>query len=152
PRRDAVDAERSPHPALDDELYRRGEALFGEGRYPEALEAFTRARAARPKPHPFYAYYLACCRARLGMKAEAVADLRLAIEDGWRDLDHLDADDDLSALRGFAPFEAIRSHGWRLSTFDTIEAGASIELDVPSPTAIVAVGAIVDGAAWEGWA
>ncbi len=152
PRPGALDPTRARHPALDDETYRRAEGLFNEGRYPEALEQFERGRTAQSNPHPFYAYYMACCNARCGAREAAVTALRTAIEDGWSDFAHLSVDEDLARLRGMARYESLAAGGRRVTTFDAIEPGAVIEVDAPEPTALVAIGAVVDGSAWEGWA
>lgn len=152
PRPGALDPTRARHPALDDETYRRAEGLFNEGRYQEALEQFERGRAAHANPHPFFAYYMACCNARSGEREAAVTALRTAVEDGWNDFAHLSVDEDLARLRGMARYESLAAGGRRVTTFDAIEPGAVIEVDAPEPTALVAIGAVVDGSAWEGWA
>lgn len=152
PREGAVDPDRAEHPSLEDPVYRDGEAAFGDGRYADARAAFERGRAARPNPHPFYAYYVACCRARLGALDGAVAALREAIRDGWNDFDHLSSDADLAALVGHPGYEAIRTGGVRVRSFETMAAGDTIEIDVPAPASVIAIGAVVDGRAWEGWA
>lgn len=44
-------------------------------------------------------YNAACCFALLGKKDDAFKHLDLAVERGWRDLDHLESDEDLRSLR-----------------------------------------------------
>jgi hypothetical protein len=147
----AVDPDKAPHPAREDERYRRGEALFHEGKFAESRAAFEGAIAALGAPHPNYAYYVACCFAKEGGLDRAVGALREAIRDGWNDWKHLAADDDLAALRGFAPYEAIKAGGRREIALEAVPAGKSIEIDTPEPMAILAIGAFVGDDPWEGW-
>lgn len=44
-------------------------------------------------------YHLACCYALTGKRDDSFKYLGIAFERGWRDLDHLVADDDLASLR-----------------------------------------------------
>src|SRR4029079_4889459 len=90
-----------------DEGYRRGEALFQEGKIVEARSAFEAALAEQAKPHPNYAYFIACCHARTGDLALAVASLEAAIRHGWSDFAFLHGDVDLAALFGTPAFEAL---------------------------------------------
>lgn len=80
----SVDPCTAPHPATNDEKYRQGEELFQAGRIEEACTLFDEARLALETPHPNYAYYVACCRAKLGDRSAAVAALHQALRDGWR--------------------------------------------------------------------
>lgn len=148
----AVDVSTAVHPAGDDELYRQGEALFQAGRFTEARARFEEALAGLRAPHPNYAYYLACCHAKERDLPRAVSALGAAIRDGWTDFDLLGRDDDLAALRGYPPFEALKTGGVREIGLDDVAAGSAIEIDVPGPMALLAIGAIVSGDPWEGWA
>jgi hypothetical protein len=152
PRPDAVDPATAPHPAHEDERYRRAEALFQQGRFAEARGLFEAARASLPAPHPNYAYYVACCRAREGDQERATVALNEAIRDGWNDFALLGADEDLASLRGHPGYEAIRTGGRREIAVDNVTSGQAIEVDVPGPIALLAIGAFVGGSPWEGWA
>lgn len=147
----AIDPATAPHPSHLDEGYRRGEALFGEGKIAEARSAFEAAIAEQATPHPNYAYFLACCHARSGDLTRGITALEAAIRDGWSDFEFLRKDEDLAALRGHPGFEAL-FEGPREITLDEVAAGQVIELDVPGPMALVALGAWIAGEAWEGWA
>jgi hypothetical protein len=147
----AVDPATATHPSHVDEGYRRGEALFNEGKIVEARSAFEAALAEQATPHPNYAYFLACCHARLGDLQRGIASLEAAIRDGWSDLAFLRGDADLAALHGLPSFAAL-FEGPRELALDDVEEGRVIEIDVPGPMALVAIGAWIEGAAWEGWA
>jgi hypothetical protein len=147
----AVDPAKATHPSHVDEGYRRGEALFGEGKIAEARAAFEAALAEQTNPHPNYAYFLGCCHARSGDPIRAIAALEAAIRDGWSDFAFLRNDEDLAALRGHPGFAAL-FEGPREITLDDVRAGQVIEVDVPGPMALIAVGAWIEGEAWEGWA
>ena len=147
----AIDPTTATHPAHVDEGYKRGEALFAEGKIAEALSAFEAALAEQATPHPNYAYFIACCHARGGDVPRGITALEAAIRDGWIDLDFLRKDEDLAALRGHPSYAAL-FEGPREITLDDVAAGQVIELDVPGPMALVALGAWIAGEAWEGWA
>ncbi|MFT3765546.1 MAG: hypothetical protein QM820_08535 [Minicystis sp.] len=150
-RSDAVDPDTATHPAHADDRYRRAEALFMQGRFAEARALFE-AGLTEANPHPNYAYYVACCHARLGDRGRAITALRRAIRDGWKDFAHLAGDDDLAALRGDERYEALKTRGVREIEIEDVRAGQVVEVDVPEPAAILAVGAYVKGEPWEGWA
>ena len=147
----AVDPATATHPALIDEGYKRGETLFGEGKIAEALSAFEAALTEQATPHPNYAYFIACCHARSGDLPRALTALEAAIRDGWIDFEFLRNDEDLAALRGHPSYASL-FEGPREITLDDVTAGQVIELDVPGPMALVALGAWIAGEAWEGWA
>ena len=152
-REGAVDVATAPHPASGDERYRRAEVLCKEGKWEEGLALFQDARAAIEGPaHPNYAYWIACALARLGRSEAACAELDNAIRDGWTDFALLASDEDLASLRGNPVYEARSGGGAMEVVFDDVAAGETIELDVPSPMAVLAIGAFVNGAPWEGWA
>ncbi len=157
PRPGAPSPDTLPHPATQDERYRFGEKLFHDGKFEESRRCFEDALATLQNPHPNYAYYVACCHARLGDKARAMTALRAAVVGGWRDMDLLGSDPDLAALRGYPPYEDMKSGGVRELVFEDLVAGSLIEIDIPAPMAILAVGAFVKKAQgpsdpWEGWA
>jgi hypothetical protein len=151
-RKDAVDLATAPHPAQVDPQYALAEQQFIAGQIAEACQTLLTARERLlPSPHPNYAYFLACCHARLGNLAAARDALRAAIGDGWQDLAHLSADDDLAALRGDPLFESIVRGGVRVID-GSLAADQVLELDVPSPIAVLAIGAYAGGVPWEGHA
>ncbi len=147
----ALDPGAADHPSKEDERYRKGEGLFKDKRFEESLDAFRRGRGEQENPHPFYAYYEACCLAGMGRKGEAVAALDQAVRDGWRDFEHLSGDEDLANLRGEDGFAALLGRGRREVELGDLAAGATVELDVPGPLSVVALGAYVGDAPWEGW-
>lgn len=152
-REGAVDPDGVPHPGIGDERYRRGEELFLAGKLEDALEVFEEARAAvAGAPHPNYAYYIACALARLGRTGPALAALDEALRDGWKDFALLARDEDLTSLRGHPIYEARRTGGLTELSFEDLAAGATIEVDVPPPMALLAIGAYAGGSPWEGWA
>ncbi|MFC1707345.1 redoxin domain-containing protein [Planctomycetota bacterium] len=98
----------------DDARYRE---LFEEGLdqlrardYDASIESFQRLIRMRPdQPRPYY--NIACAYALQGMAPEAVEWLERAIERGFRELDHLDADQDLDLVRRDPAFrEMLRRH------------------------------------------
>ncbi len=152
-REGALDPDVAPHPGRDDDRYIRAEELFKAGKKEAALALFEEARAAISGPaHPNYAYWIACVLARLVRTDAALAALDEALRDGWKDFDLLGRDEDLASLRGHPTYEARRTGGATELVFDDLAPGLPIEVDVPAPMAILAIGAFVDGAPWEGWA
>ncbi|MCU0655650.1 MAG: hypothetical protein MUF64_10285 [Polyangiaceae bacterium] len=151
-RADAPDPATAPHPAHTDGAYARGEKLFHQGQFVEAKALFELTLSSQPVAHPNYAYYVACCHARLGAPALAIASLRLAIEHGWNDWRHLSSDTDLASLRGLPAFEALCTGGYRELSFSSIVPGQRIELPGFLPASLLAIGAFVAGSPWEGWA
>ncbi|MBI4851082.1 MAG: hypothetical protein HY819_04555 [Acidobacteria bacterium] len=152
PRSGAVNPNTATHPANEDEIYRFAEKIFNDGKYAQARVMFEEKRATLSSPHPNYAYYIACCYAREGDCRKAVAALRLAIEDGWIDFAHMINDDDLANLRDYPPYEMLKTGGRKQFNFEMLTSGDVIEIDIPAPTAILAIGAYIEGKAWEGWA
>ena len=146
---DAVDARTAPHPISDYE-YAEAEKLFLAGDIAKSLEIFAAARARRGRIHPNYAYYIACCHARLGAFDAARAALRTAFEDGWVELEHMRNDEDLASLRGDPLFQALLDGPRVVST--QLAADEVLELALPSPVALLAVGAYAGGSPWEGYA
>jgi hypothetical protein len=95
---------------------------------------------------------VACCHAREGDRERGVLALIEAVRDGWSDLALLGADEDLAGLRGHPGYEALRTGGRREIALEDVKAGQAIEVDVPGPIALLAIGAFVGGSPWEGWA
>jgi len=149
PAEDAVNARTAPHPISDYE-YAQAEKLFQAGDFVKSLELFSAARERRGRIHCNYAYYIACCHARLGNADASRAALRLAVEDGWFDMEHLKNDDDMALLRTDPLFKAL-VEGPRVVTA-SLAADQTLELEVPAPVAVLAVGAYAGGMPWEGYA
>lgn len=80
-------------------------AIFAKGDFALALElcvlAFEQTGA------PVHAFNCACCLSRLNRLDEGLAWLSRSIEHGYRDLESLQTDADLAALRGLEGFNAI---------------------------------------------
>lgn len=68
------------------------------GRYRDGLAVDRRLVAMRPRD-PISYYNLACSHSRLKQAARAFAALRRAIELGYRDVEHMQADPDLENIR-----------------------------------------------------
>jgi hypothetical protein len=81
-------------------------AYAGLGRIAESLE-LDKALVAELPESPLARYNLACSLALSGAADDACSELERAIELGYRDVDHLLADDDLVALRGRTRFEEL---------------------------------------------
>jgi tetratricopeptide (TPR) repeat protein len=83
-------------------LFASAMALHKSNQHREALEELTSVVASSPKSRYGIAaaYNAACCHARLGEKSEALDWLEKAVEMGWKDLAHLQKDDDVASLRG----------------------------------------------------
>jgi predicted esterase len=84
---------------LPRELMRRGD---------HARAVVTLAIATEAVPdRPVLWYNLACSRARVGARTEALDALEEAVALGFSDRDHIASDEDLSSLRGEARFQAL---------------------------------------------
>ncbi|MHB2015522.1 MAG: tetratricopeptide repeat protein [Candidatus Xenobia bacterium] len=140
-----------PHPR-NDPYYKRGTELFEAGRFAEARDAFLEGRPWGTRPHPYWAYYVACCYARQGNTDEALIWLRLAVRDGFHERAHMASDTDLALLQDQPAFQALCEGGHVELRRARMGAGESWEIDVPSPAALLAIGAWVTGKPWEGWA
>ncbi len=80
--------------------------LFAQGRYADAeavLGALVRAEPRIGTNH----YNLACALARQGKTDAALASLRAAIENGFRDVGHIAVDPDLASLRDRPDFQRL---------------------------------------------
>ncbi len=147
----AVDVQSAVHPESDP-VYKEAEAKFKEGKFAQACQKFKERRSHFEHPHPYYAYWMACCYARAGQVDEAVKALVQSIYDGWTDFAHMESDDDLSSLRDYEPFQKLLVGGRTEISFSNLKAGDKIEVDVPAPLSLLLLGAIIDGSPWEGWA
>lgn len=81
-------------------------ALHGQERFAEAARLFGDEFHRRPSPS--LAYDAACACARAGRHEEALAWLARAVEAGFSDRGHLDADGDLDAIRQTPAFQDLR--------------------------------------------
>lgn len=73
------------------------------GRHARALEVDSEVVRLNPEDETAH-YNLACSLALLGRIDAALLELERAVELGYGDADHLEADEDLAALRGDARF------------------------------------------------
>ncbi len=93
-------------PEYVDVLRCQGELLTRQGLHAQAL-AIDR-RLAALLPHDCVVQYnLACSLALMGLRREAMAALRCALEAGYDDFDYLEADSDLDALREEPVYQAL---------------------------------------------
>ncbi|MGE0490119.1 MAG: hypothetical protein AB7S38_13005 [Vulcanimicrobiota bacterium] len=107
--------------------------LAGEQRWKAALEAL------RGHFHPAAAALEARCRLARGDRDGAQAAVRRALRGGYRRRDL----EDLSQCLWV---------GQRSMLVKSVQAGQVIELEVPAPMGVVALGAFLDDGPWEGWA
>jgi tetratricopeptide (TPR) repeat protein len=80
--------------------------LYNSGRYREASRAFVRAAVRADNPATAL-YNAACSRALQGHTEAALELLQRAVEEGFTDTGHLDADDDLDSIRDQPRFRQI---------------------------------------------
>ena len=111
-------------------------ALHFLGRDTEAIEWMDKIIANDPEDNGNY-YDQACLYSRMGRKHEAVLALRTAFEKGYRSFAHIEADDDLDAIRGLPEFTGlIEEYKGKLlyvktdhkSTSDTIETVSEVQM------------------------
>jgi arylsulfatase A-like enzyme len=92
----------------DAEVYHRlGHLAFLEKRFPDAELFEAIAGKLAPRYPSEISYDLACALARQGKNALAVAELRKAIELGYRDAKHIASDADLESLRQDPAFKSL---------------------------------------------
>jgi tetratricopeptide (TPR) repeat protein len=88
-----------------------GAALTRAGRHEEALEVDLKtATLLRNEPSAFY--NLACSYSVLNRIDEAIAALKKALDLGYRDINHLMKDEDLTNVRGDARFRELLKRKW----------------------------------------
>lgn len=85
-------------PDYVDVLRSLGDTLSQLGQHGDALEIDRRLARLRPADS-VVRYNLACSLALGGAREEAIRELRAALENGYDDLEHLEADADLDTLR-----------------------------------------------------
>ena len=83
-----------------------GHAYTQRGRFEEGLAVDRRLAELRPED-PIVHYNLACSYSLVGAKAEGLAALERAIALGYDDLEHLEGDRDLDALRAEPRFQEL---------------------------------------------
>jgi arylsulfatase A-like enzyme len=86
--------------------YKLAVALYALGRTEEALGVADRMIAAETG-HPTFLVLRAACRARAGEGGEALAALRQAIEEGYREREILEDEPLLEVLRGVPGFDEV---------------------------------------------
>ncbi|MBI3724695.1 hypothetical protein HY251_12175 [bacterium] len=97
---------RRREPDHEPTLEALGHAYTQRGRHELGLEVDRRLAELRPDDAVVH-YNLACSYSLLDDKDLAIASLERAIELGYDDLDHLEKDKDLDALRGDRRFQAL---------------------------------------------
>lgn len=93
-------------PAYVDVLRNLGELFSVKGCHRRALQVDLRHVSLRPHD-PVAIYNLSCDYSLLGQYTEAIQSLHRAIRAGYRDVEHLMADTDLSPLHRHPEFEAL---------------------------------------------
>ena len=99
------------YPKHLDVLRRQTRLLSNAGMREAGLECNRRLASVLPHD-PQVHYHLACSLAAVGEINEALQALQIAIDLGFRDFEHLEADPDLDSLRDHPRFQALlRIHG-----------------------------------------
>jgi tetratricopeptide (TPR) repeat protein len=93
-------------PVYVDVLRNLGELFSVKGCHRRALQVDLRHVALRPND-PLAIYNLSCDYSLLGQYSEAIQSLRRAIRVGYRDVEHMLADTDLTPLHRHPEFEAL---------------------------------------------
>jgi hypothetical protein len=141
----------TPDAAPSSACYRAGKEHYREGHFSAAIQQFEQGRDEQDRPNCHYAYEIACCYARLGRNHEALAWLRRTIAEGWNRFAQIQNDPSFETLRTEPGFTLLSEGGRREVVFGEVKAGQELEIDVPSPLALVAVGAYLNGKPFEGW-
>ena len=139
------------HPSRYDDRYRNAEYQFEKENYEVALKLFEEGWNESPNPHPYFAYFAACCNAKLGNRQEALSWIRKCIEDGWNEWQHMRDDEDLKAISDMPEFQLLAAEGVSSRTFENLEADSIIEIPLNRALSLLTLGAFIDGKAWEGW-
>lgn len=143
---------QNQHPSHYDTDYNAALKLFERGLYKDSLETFKAARAKQVNPHPYYAYFAACCFAKLGEIDAAIDELRLSIYDGWTEFKHMENDEDLSALRNDPRFQRLTTGGLSEFEFENVDADAEIQIPFLHGLTVLLLGAVTEAQQlWEGW-
>ncbi|MBX9669342.1 MAG: hypothetical protein K2X93_17080 [Candidatus Obscuribacterales bacterium] len=147
----AVDVRASKHPDSEPG-YKEAVKDFEDQNFAHAREMFEAIRQRFTHPHPYFAYWIACCHARTGQTDKALSALRQSLVDGWTELAHMKNDDDLASVREHPEFETLLSGGLKELTFSDLPAGQTIDIDTTGPSTLFLLGAFLDDKVWEGWA
>ena len=91
------------HPAYPEVLSRLGQLLTNLGQHQRAL-AIDRTHAQIRPTNSVVLYNLACSQSLCGNLEEALDTLKVAVDHGYDDLEHLGADPDLYPLHDYPPF------------------------------------------------
>ena len=102
--------------------------LFSRKRYAEAELLLMELVKVEPRVAENH-YNLACAQALQGKTAEALANLRVAVERGFRNPLHIEKDADLASLREQADFAAILE--------EAAKPGARIEIQAQPPPRVI---------------
>lgn len=86
-------------------IFAKGHSEYEAKNHAKAIELFQTAIDKGMKS-PEAPYNIACCQALLGKPEEAFRYLALAIERGWRNVEHLKSDADLTSLHAEARWSA----------------------------------------------
>src|ERR1051325_8730864 len=86
------------------QLEREVHTLFQQKKYEEAAGKCSEQLTIAPKNSNAH-YNLACAQARLSKTDDAFKSLQAAIDNGFADVGHMRADDDLNSLHADARFE-----------------------------------------------
>lgn len=123
----AVTAQDPAREARLSALRREANAALERKDYERARDALIRLIEETPESDaksPALRYNLACVRARLGQREEAIADLEGAIALGFVDFHHIERDPDLAPLRDTAGYALILA-GWT----DLLDARARADME-----------------------
>ncbi len=150
-RHGAMNPSKAEHPSNSDQIYNSASKFFAQGNYKDALELFLKARDQQENPHPYYAYYAACCYAKLKDVEEAFTYLKLSITDGWNEFEHMIQDDDLETIKNDPRFQELATGGFIEHQFEDLPANHIIEIPACKTLTVLAIAAIIKGEPWEGW-
>jgi hypothetical protein len=107
---DSVAARVSRYEALTSEA----DSLYRAARYASSADRYTSAFEAIRNPALSDLYNAACSAALAGQVGRSYGFLHRAVEAGWENLSHMDADPDLAALRAYTELWAeARAAVWR---------------------------------------
>jgi len=91
-------------PDFIEALINLGDLYTKGGFFEKGLSVDQRLAALRPED-PTVLYNLACSYSLVHDMEKAFEAMKLAIQKGYQDIDHLEKDSDLANLRDFPPFE-----------------------------------------------
>ena len=113
------DSTAIPATAQDREAFDESQKLVASNKWDAAVQIME-PLAARLPQNASLQYNLACCLAQLGRTDAAIEALQRAVEAGWSERQHAEADKDLESLRGSPSFVALlgKMDNNRARTFD----------------------------------